>query len=25
MMDLKRKRFPQFLRPRSMPRKNPPE
>ena len=25
MMDLKSKRFPQFLRPRSMPRKNPPE
>lgn len=25
MIDLKRKRFPQFLRPRSMPRKNPPE
>jgi len=25
MIDLKRKRFPPFLRPRSMPRKNPPE
>lgn len=25
MIDLKRKRFPQFLRSRSMPRKNPPE